>query len=88
MACALSGDWQGGRLNAALLVPVEGFPVAQTSSVRIRDDAMVASTVPVRYVPDGPAPNYRPVLERIARSAGRDPASRFAALRARVKTGR
>lgn len=88
MACALSGDWQGGRLNAALLVPVEGFPVAQTSSVRLRDDAMVASTVPIRYTGNRPAPDFRPVLERLARSAGRDPASRFAALRARVKTGR
>lgn len=87
MACALSGDWQGGRLNAALLVPVEGFPVAQTSSVRIRDDAIVASTVPIRYTAT-PQADFRPVLERLARSAGRDAASRFAALRSRVKTGR
>lgn len=88
MACALSGDWQGGRLNAALLVPVEGFPVAQTSSVRVRDDVVVASTVPIRYMPDRPPPDLRPLLERLARSTGRDPASRFAALRNRVQTGR
>ena len=88
MACALSGDWQGGRLNAALLVPVEGFPVAQTSSVRVRDDVVVASTVPIRYVSDRPPADLRPVLERIARQAGRDPAARFASLRNRVKTGR
>jgi len=85
MACALSGDWQNNRLNAALLVPVEGFPVAQTSSVRVRDDTVVASTVPIRFTPTPPpTPDFRPVLERLARSAGRDPAARFAALRARV----
>jgi hypothetical protein len=84
MACALSGDWQNNRLNAALLVPVEGFPVAQTSSVRVRDDVVVASTVPVRFLPPTAPPQLRPVLERLARSAGRDPASRFAALRQRV----
>ncbi len=87
MACALSGDWQGGRLNAALLVPVEGFPVGQTSSVRVRDDALVASTVPIRYVPNGPGPDMRPTLERLARSIGRDKTARFAHLRSRVKGG-
>lgn len=85
MACALSGDWQGGRLNAALLVPVEGFPVGQTSSVRVRDDALVASTVPIRYVPDGAGPDMRPTLERLARSIGRDRTARFNQLRHRVK---
>jgi hypothetical protein len=49
MGCALSGDWQGGKLNAALLVPVEGFPVAAGASIRVRDDALVASTVPIVY---------------------------------------
>lgn len=88
MACALSGDWQGGRLNAALLVPVEGFPVAQTSSVRVRDDVVVASTVPIRFAAPAPPADLRPVLERLARSAGRDPAARFAHLRARVNNGR
>lgn len=78
MACALSGDWQGGRLNAALLVPVEGFPVAQTSSVRVRDDAMVASTVPVRYVPE-PAADVDVLFDLIAAAVGHDPESRWAA---------
>lgn len=87
MASALSGDWQGGRLNAALLVPVEGFPVGQTSSVRIRDDALVASTVPIRYVPDTGPVDMRPTLERLARSIGRDRTTRFQALRTRVKGG-
>lgn len=49
MACALSGDWQDGKLKGALLVPVEGFPRAQTASVRVREDAMVASSVPVVF---------------------------------------
>lgn len=87
MASALSGDWQGGRLNAALLVPVEGFPVGQTSSVRVRDDALVASTVPIRYVPDSGPVDMRPTLERLARSIGRDRTARFAHLKSRVKGG-
>lgn len=54
MASALSGDWQDGKLKGALLVPVEGFPQAQTASVRVRADgdselSMVASAVPVRF---------------------------------------
>lgn len=54
MASALSGDWQDGKLKGALLVPVEGFPRAQTASVRVRADedeqlSMVASSVPVFY---------------------------------------
>lgn len=49
MACALSGDWQDGKLKGALLVPVEGFPRAQTASVRVREDAMVASSIPIVF---------------------------------------
>jgi hypothetical protein len=82
MGCALSGDWQGGKLKAALLVPVEGFPAAQTASVRVREDALVASAVPVRFDP-GPEPlDYGPVFDLIASAAGRDPGSRFAELAA------
>lgn len=51
MACALSGDWQDGKLKGALLVPVEGFPQAQTASVRVREDALVASSVPIVFEP-------------------------------------
>ena len=88
MGCALSGDWQGGKLNAALLVPVEGFPVAQTSSIRVQEGVMVASSVPVRFTPDtGSGVDYRPVMERLARSIGRDRDSRFASLQRRVKGG-
>lgn len=49
MGCALSGDWQGGKLNAALLVPVEGFPTAAASSVRVRDNSLVAASVPIYF---------------------------------------
>lgn len=83
MACALSGDWQGGKLNAALLVPVEGFPVA-AASIRVRDDALVASTVPIVFDAPGPGPDTRATLERIARSVGRDATTRFKLLRQRA----
>lgn len=76
MACALSGDWQDGRLNAALLVPVEGFPV--TASARARDGAITASTTPVRL-----RPSPRAELEQLAQRIGRDAGSRMAALKAR-----
>ncbi len=89
MACALSVDVQGGKLNAALLVPVEGFPAAVTSSVRVRDDALVASSMPIRFTPNVAASgvDYGPVMERLARSIGRDRSARFAALRDKVKGG-
>ncbi len=54
MACALSGDWQGNKLKAALLVPVEGFPRAVTASVRVREGAMVASAVPLLFEEEPP----------------------------------
>lgn len=81
MACALSGDWQGGKLKGALLVPVEGFPRAATASVRVREDAIVASSVPVRF--DEPEPEPEPayisgLYDLIASATGRDPASRWA----------
>jgi hypothetical protein len=49
MGCALSGDWQGGKLKAALLVPVEGFPTAVTASVREKMGTLVASSVPIHF---------------------------------------
>lgn len=82
MACALSGDWQDGKLNAALLVPVEGFPRPATASVRVREDALVSSSVPLLM--HRPA-SMRPALERIARGVGRDAASRMSALYERVR---
>lgn len=86
MGCALSGDWQDGKLNAALLVPVEGFPTAQTSSVRVRDGALVSSSVPIRFDPAA-GRSLRPLLERVARSIGRDAQSRLRQQRIRVKGG-
>lgn len=86
MACALSGDWQAGRLNAALLVPVEGFPTPVQGHVRVRDGAVVASLTPLQFASAtemSAGPDLRPVLERLARSVGRDTASRFADLQRR-----
>lgn len=85
MACALSGDWQGGKLKGALLVPVEGFPRAATASVRVREDAIVASSVPIRF--DVPAAVAEPayvsdLFDLIASATGRDDASRWAEIEA------
>jgi len=77
MACALSGDWQGGRLKAALLVPVEGFPRAATASVRVREDAIVASSVPVRFEEPEPPVDLGALFDLIASANGRDPATRL-----------
>jgi hypothetical protein len=80
MACALSGDWQGGKLNAALLVPVEGFPTRVAASVRVLDDAVVASMVPVHYdAPVEPEPiDLEYVFGLIASANGRpDPMAIF-----------
>ena len=56
MGCALSGDWQGGKLKGALLVPVEGFPVSVTASVRERMGTLVASSVPITFAAPEPTP--------------------------------
>jgi hypothetical protein len=80
MGCALSGDWQGGKLNAALLVPVEGFPVAAAASVRIREDTLVSSTVPVVYdapPPPDPDVDLSEVFDLIASAVGHDEDSRW-----------
>lgn len=88
LGCALSGDWQGGKLKAALLVPVEGFPKPHQATVHVREGALVASAVPVRFrrrpAPGGP--NLRPVLEAMAKRLGRDSMTRLAALRDRHPT--
>lgn len=80
MACAVSGDWQGGKLKAALLVPVEGYPRAATASVRVREGAIVASAVPVRMV--GPRPlrapaNIESLYDLVASAVGCDIGSRY-----------
>jgi 2'-5' RNA ligase len=88
LGCALSGDWQGGKLKAALLVPVEGFPTPAHASIRIAEGVLVSSAVPVRFRRTAARePNLRPVLEAIARRVGRDSMSRLAELRAR-RTGK
>jgi hypothetical protein len=83
MGCHLSGDWQGGKLNAALLVPHEGFPPAVRGSVRVREGELVASMVPIQW-----EPSTRAKFDDLARRVGRDPASQFAKLRQRVDSGR
>jgi hypothetical protein len=86
MGCELSLDCQGGKLKAALMVPVGGFPRAQhKATVRIVDGALVASAVPVHFQPRPRAgrADLRPVLEAIARRHGLDAASKLARLRAR-----
>lgn len=80
MGCALSGDWQGGKLKGALLVPVEGFPHAVTASVREKMGSLVASTVPIYFEEPPPPPDLEPVWALIAAATGRGPAARFAEL--------
>lgn len=48
MGCVVSGDWQQGKFNAALMVPVEGFPSAVPDGARLvvgDGRAMVSSAV-------------------------------------------
>jgi len=80
MACALSGDWQGGKLKAALLVPSEGFPTPVRSSVRVREDAIVASSVPIVFLEPEPVaePDYDDLFDMIADAAGRTQQVRWA----------
>lgn len=78
-ACNLSGDWQGGKLNAALLVPVEGFPPSVAGTVRVSEGQIVASSVPIHFEPRG-----RERLEEMARSIGLDHQTQFARLREQI----
>ena len=91
MACALSGDWQAGKLNAALLVPVEGFPAAVSGNVRITAGAVVASSAPVVFTEpptDAVVASADAVStaawDRLARGIGRDHRSKLNLLKARV----
>lgn len=93
LACALSGDWrpsknrQGWReMVAALLVPVAGFAVANKGpKVTFRGDALVASSVPMRFESDEShdcgcsadvLPDTANAARAIALSVGRDKATR------------
>jgi hypothetical protein len=84
MGCALSGDWQGGKLKGALLVPVEGFPVPVTASVRVREDALVASSVPLRLEADAVVEpqDFGWVFDLVASATGRGPDAEFAEMTA------
>ena len=81
MGCALSGDWQGGKLKGALLVPVEGFPKAVTASVRVREDALVASSS-LRLEPEAQhePEDYGWLFDLVASATGRGPDAAFAEL--------
>ncbi len=71
MGSALSGDWQGGKLNAALLVPAEGFPARVAASVRVREGQIVASYVPIHFEPRSDQ------FAELAVAFGADPFSRL-----------
>ncbi len=80
MGCALSGDWQGGKLKAALLVPCEGFPQAVRASTREKMGVLVASSVPIHF--EARLDPLEPVWALIASVSGRGPDARFAELAA------
>jgi hypothetical protein len=77
MGCALSGDWQGGKLKAALLVPCEGFPTRSQASVRQKMGSLVASSVPIHYQAPPPPPTFDALFDLIASATGRGPEARF-----------
>lgn len=78
MGCALSGDWQGNRFNAALLVPVEGYPTAQVSSVRVQEGALVAACSPVSFLDTGRTLTSRERIEERAAALGHGQRDRLA----------
>lgn len=83
LACRCSGDWQPHpdrpgwqELVAALLVPAPGFASAHSAaaSTTYDGDVLVASSVPVRYVPEPDALRPTPLASAVrlfATSAGR-----------------
>lgn len=92
-AAPLSGDWRriGGKLRlvAFLAVNHPGFPIPRTSTSLVRkvQQSLVAAgivTQDMRHVRRDDA-GAKLALARIAKSIGRDPQSRIAALRARVR---
>lgn len=103
LACQLSGDWRPHRersgyheLTGALLVPVPGFPMTTSrQSLRVRDGALVAACVPVRYratdqvetEPRGTV-DFSFAASIIAHQIGRDQQSRAEAIAASInRTG-
>lgn len=103
MSCSLSGDWAthpdrpGWKdFVAALTVPAPGFPNrVPPAVVRVEEGAIVASSVPIRFVhtaatdadADTAGPDMRGTLERLARGIGRDWDSQLRVLHARVHGG-
>lgn len=88
MGCALSGDWQGGKLKGALLVPVEGFPVAASGGAMVREKfgTLVASAVPIRMEPEPIVDaayrhlgegDFSALFDLVASATGRGPQARF-----------
>lgn len=99
MACQLSGDWRPHRERSgwrefagALLVPVPGFAMSRTeASVRVQEDALVASTVPVEFKEvdsecgcKAPASDFSSSLQELAASIGLDYTSRLDTLRKEI----
>lgn len=83
MGCAVSGDWQGNNFNAALLVPVEGYPMSQVSSVRIAEGAVVAACSPVTMLIEAPTLTPRQSIEMRAQALGHGPGDRLAKMATR-----
>jgi hypothetical protein len=103
MSCRLSGDWRPHSQRSgmyefcgALLVPVPGFPMARKqSSVTIREDALVAASIPVELIRAKDArtpvktPNtgIRMAAQVIAKTVGRDVSTRKELIRRTVHGG-
>lgn len=89
LACRCSGDWQPHpdqpgvtELIACLLVPSPGFGSAHPATTTYRGDALVASSVPVRYVPTAAQTEARRRAAAVLATAdlvGRTPAARVLA---------
>jgi hypothetical protein len=93
-AAPLSGDWRriGGqlRLVAFLAVNRPGFPVPRTKTFvsKSQQYSLVAAGVVTQDMrPVGRSVGVDAAMQRIARSIGRDPASRMSELKRRVRGG-
>lgn len=82
------------RTAASVTASTEPAPAqpAAGASVRFNDQGLVAAAIPAVFadgsiVASGPQRDYSAAMERLARSIGRDKASRFAELRQRVHGG-
>lgn len=99
MTLQLSGDWGPHRekpgkreLAGALLVPVPGFPKRSFTTMTVRNGALQHVGVPLRFATTSHRDDERifggrAAADRIARSVGRDRATRARELAARVRRG-